>query len=103
MNVKLLNQTIHEALAKVEHPTISATLLDLGMLKNVKVTPDRKVTFTLVLPFPSIPGNIRDYLINSLASAAQSAGGDISGSNLDLMSVEDRQLFLVKEQENWRG
>jgi len=103
MNVELLNQTIHEALAKVEHPTISVTLLDLGMLKNVKVTPDGKVTFTLFLPFPSIPDNIRDYLINSLASAAQSAGGEISGANLDLMSGEDRQLFLVKEQENWRG
>ena len=103
MNVELLNQTIHEALAKVEHPSISATLIELGMLKNVTVTPDGKVTFTLVLPFPSIPDNIRDYLINSLASAAQSAGGEISGANLDLMSDEERQEFLVKEQENWRG
>jgi len=103
MDDQLINQHIREALAKVEHPSISATLIELGMLKNGTVTPDGKVTFTLVLPFPSIPDNIRDYLINSLASAAQSAGGKISGANLDLMSDEERQEFLVKEQENWRG
>jgi len=100
---RLLNQDIHQALGKVEHPAISATLQDLGMLKNVTVTTDGKVTFTLVLPFPNIPDNIRDYLINALATAAQSAGGEISGVNLNLMNEEDSQLFLKKEQENWRN
>lgn len=103
MDDQLSNQTIHEALGKVEHPAISATLLDLGMLKNVTVTPNREVTFTLVLPFQNIPDNIRDYLINALGSAAQSAGGELSGVNLDLMNDEDRQHFLKVEQENWRG
>ncbi len=100
---QLLNQTIHKELTKVEHPTISAKLLDLGMLKNGKVTPDGRETFTPVLPFASIPDNIRENLINPLSSASQSAGGEISGVNLDLMNEEDRQLFLKVEQENWRG
>ncbi len=103
MHDQLLNQNIHEALEKVEHPSISATLLDLGMLKNVTVTPGGKATFTLVLPFPNIPDNVRDYLINALGIAAQSAGGELTGVNLDLMNEEESQLFLKVEQENWRG
>ena len=103
MDDQLLNQAIHEALGKVEHPSISATLIALGMLNNITVTPDAKVTFTLVLPFPNIPNNIRDYLIDALGAAAQSAGGELSGVNLDLMNEDERQLFLKVEQENWRG
>jgi len=103
MDDQLLNQNIHEALEKVEHPSISATLLDLGMLKNVTVAPGGKATFTLVLPFPNIPDNVRDYLINALGIAAQSAGGELTGVNLDLMNEEESQLFLKVEQENWRG
>ena len=103
MTDKNISKKIIESLEKVEHPSISATLLDLGMLRDVKVTPEGKVSFTIVLPFPNIPENVRNYLINSLTNAAQTAGGELEKADLAIMSEEERQNFLLIEQQNWRG
>ena len=97
------NTVIQEAIGKVEHPAIATTLLDLGMLKDITVTPDGKVALALVLPLPNIPDNIRGFLIKSLESAAQSAGGELATVKLALMNEEERQNFLKKEQLYWRG
>lgn len=94
---------IQEAIKKVEHPAIATTLFNLGMLKNITLTPDGKVDLTLVLPMPNIPDNIRGFLIKSLESATQSAGGELSAVKLGLMDEEERQKFLTKEQLYWRG
>ncbi|MEA3334952.1 MAG: iron-sulfur cluster assembly protein [Chloroflexota bacterium] len=69
------NQRVMEALESVEHPAIATTLLDLGMLRDIEVSSDDGVALTMVLPFPSIPDNVRDHMVNSLAAAIQSSGG----------------------------
>ncbi len=81
----------------------ATTLLDLGILKNPEITRDGKVAITLVLPLLNIPDNIRYYFVNSLAAAAQTAGGELTEVNLAIMNEEERQNFLIKEQQNWRG
>ena len=81
----------------------ATTLLDLGILKNPEITRDGKVAITLVLPFLNIPDNIRYYFVNSLAAAAQTAGGELTEVNLAIMNEEERQNFLIKEQQYWRG
>jgi len=97
------NVTIQEAIEKVEHPAIATTLLNLGILKDITVTPDGKAALTLLLPLPNIPDNIRNFLIKSLESAAQSASGEISAVKIALMDEEERQKFLTIEQLYWRG
>jgi hypothetical protein len=83
---------------------VAATiLLDLGILKNPEITRDGKVAITLVLLFLNIPDNIRYYFVNSLAAAAQTAGGELTEVNLAIMNEEERQNFLIKEQQYWRG
>ncbi|MFN2263100.1 MAG: iron-sulfur cluster assembly protein [Anaerolineales bacterium] len=94
---------ILEALENIEHPAIAATLMKLGMLRHIEVSSDKKVELTMVLPFPSIPENVRDYMINRLASAARSAGGELTKVNIAVMNEEERQKFLTIEQEFWRG
>ena len=96
-------QNIIEVLEKVEHPAIAITLLDLGMLRDHEVAIDGKVSLTLVLPFPSVPTNVRDYLISSLALATKSAGGELTKVDLALMGEDELQTFLAKEQQYWRG
>ena len=96
-------RNIIEVLEKVEHPAIAITLLDLGMLRDHEVDTDGKVSLTLVLPFPSVPSNIRDYLINSLALTTESAGGELTKVDLALMDEDELQTFLAKEQQYWRG
>jgi metal-sulfur cluster biosynthetic enzyme len=97
------NQNIIDALESVEHPSIAATLLNLGILRDLAVADDQKVMLTLALPFPNIPDNIRDYMVTSRAAAAQSGGGQLLEVNLALMNDEERQNFLTTEQQNWRG
>ena len=97
------SQNIIEVLEKVEHPAIATTLLDLGMLRDLELATDGKVSLTLVLPFPSVPTNVRDHLISSLALAAKSAGGELTEVDLALMGEDEVQTFLTKEQQNWRG
>ena len=89
----LENTIIQEAIGKVEHPAIATTLVDLGMLKDITVTPDGKIALALalVLPLQNIPDNIRDFLIRSLESAAQSAGGELATVKLAQMNEEERQ------------
>jgi metal-sulfur cluster biosynthetic enzyme len=103
MNDSHKNQAILAAIERVEHPAISTTLVDLGIIRNVEVAPDGRVTLTLVLSFQNIPDNIRDYMVNSLAAAAQSAGGELTEVKLTVMNEADLQNFLVKEQQHWRG
>jgi metal-sulfur cluster biosynthetic enzyme len=101
MNDSHKNQAILAAIERVEHPAISTTLVDLGIIRNVEVAPDGRVTLTLVLSFQNIPDNIRDYMVNSLAAAAQSAGGELTEVKLTVMNEADLQNFLVKEQQHW--
>ncbi len=97
------SQNIIDTLEKVEHPAIATTLLDLGMLRDIAVTSDLKATLTMVLPFPSIPDNVRDYMVNNLTAAAKSAGGELTKVEMAVMNEAERQNFLTKEQQNWRG
>jgi metal-sulfur cluster biosynthetic enzyme len=94
---------ILEAVNSVEHPAIAASLVDLGMVRDIEFQPeDQGVTLTLALPVLNIPENVRDYMVNSLYLAIQDAGGELKGVNLALMTDEGRQMFLQMEQENWR-
>ena len=61
------------------------------------------MAFSLFLPFPNVPDNIRDHMIQAVAGAAQSVGGEVVEVRLGYMNDEERQMFLAKEQEHWRG
>jgi len=103
MSIKAEANGILEALHQVEHPAIAASLAELGMLQNPRVTEEGNVSLTLVLPFPNIPDNVKNLMITSLAAAAQRAGGELTTVNLSFMNKDQRQVFLNKEQQNWRG
>jgi metal-sulfur cluster biosynthetic enzyme len=103
MHEKPINQNVMETLENVEHPAIATTLLDLGMLREVAISPEGQTSLTLVLPFPSIPENVRKFMVNSLSVAVVSAGGELVNVDVALMNDVERQDFLAKEQQNWRG
>lgn len=80
-----IKENIFEALQKVEHPSIASTLHALGIVKNIEVAADYKVTLSLALPFPNIPDTVHDFMMGSLAKAAYSAGGELSKVNMAVM------------------
>ena len=94
-------EEIESTIAKVEHPEIAMSLVDLGMIKDVKVDGD-DVTFTLMVPFLGIPEVIRNYMINSVAKAVEDAGARVTEVNVEAMTDEAREAFFNKERANWK-
>jgi metal-sulfur cluster biosynthetic enzyme len=96
-------ETIQQAINSVEHPEIAASLVDLGMVRDIEFTPEGNgVSFTLVVPFFGIPETVRDYMVGSLYRAIQDAGGELQKVSLAEMTETERQTFFQKEQTLWR-
>ena len=94
-------QNVQEAIGKVTHPAISRTLVDLGMIKNVGLH-GSEAKLTLVLPILNIHAPVKDYLVNSLREAVAALGVQLEVEIAE-MNEEERQSFLVMEQESWKG
>ncbi len=97
-------EAIQEAVSKVEHPEIAATLMDLGMLRDLAYDPEEnEFRFTLVVPFLGIPQAVRDYMINAVAKAAHDLGVEKFRVGIAQMNEEERQRFFQMEHSLWRG
>jgi hypothetical protein len=103
MTDPITKEDILQAIHKVEHPEIKATLFELGMIRDVDVSPDsRQISVTLLLPMLGIPEEVRRYLAGSLIQAAQAIGAKLSYKVAE-MNPEERRLFMEKAQRLWRG
>ena len=94
-------QHVQEAIGKVTHPTISRTLVDLGMIKDVRLH-GKETRLTLLLPVLNIPAPVKDYLVNSLREGVAALGVQLE-VEIAQMNEEERQAFLAMEQESWKG
>ena len=92
-------QDIRKAVAEVKHPAIDCTLVDLGIVKDITVKGD-KVVVTIAFPVPNIP--IRDKIINSVREPIVGLGAECEIKET-IMNQQEREAFLEKEQENWKG
>jgi len=94
-------EAIIQAIQRVQHPQINCSLVDLGIVQDIKVGEDG-VSLKVVLPFLGIPTVIRDYMVHSLQEAV--AGFD---AKLEIevteMTPAERQRFLTLEQQNWKA
>jgi metal-sulfur cluster biosynthetic enzyme len=92
-------EEIHQAVAKVRHPEIDRTLVELGMIKEIATGADR-VTVTMAVPFLGIP--IKDYLVHSLQEAVTKLGVEIE-VKLTEMNQEERDAFMAMARAGWMG
>lgn len=94
-------EAIIQAIQRVEHPEISRSLVDLGMVQDIQVSEDR-VALKLVLPFLGIPIAVRDYMVHSLQQAVAGFDAELEIQVAEMTPAE-RQRFLMLEQQNWRA
>ena len=99
MTNNISEQEIHQAVAKVRHPEIDRTLVELGMIKDIALEDD-KVILSMALPFLGIP--IRDYLVHSVEEVVAKLGVEIE-VKLTEMNKEERDAFMAMAQEGWIG
>jgi metal-sulfur cluster biosynthetic enzyme len=97
--MKISEEEIRNVLMQVNHPAINCNLVDLGIVKNLKVKGDT-VFATIAFPFPNIP--IREYLMQSVKTPIEKLGVKVEVEET-VMNQEELQKFLAMEKENWRG
>jgi metal-sulfur cluster biosynthetic enzyme len=99
MGRNISEEDVRKVLARVNHPMIDRSLLELGVIKHIAVE-QRKVKVTLAFPFPNIP--IKDDIIQSVREPLQKLGAEIE-VKLTVMNHEELQKFLAMEQDAWKG
>ncbi|MBW2079152.1 MAG: DUF59 domain-containing protein [Deltaproteobacteria bacterium] len=97
MSNNISKEEIHHAVAKVRHPEINRTLVELGMIKDIHIGED-EVILTMAVPFLEIP--IRDYLVHSVQEAIRKLGVEIE-VKLTEMNQEERDAFMAMAREGW--
>ena len=99
MAENISEQDARKAIAEVKHPAIDCTLVELGIVKDIKVKND-KVVVTIAFPVPNIP--IRDMIVNSVREPIAKLGAECEIKET-IMNQQEREAFLDKEQKNWKG
>jgi len=88
---------IEEEIANVTHPEIDATLVELGMIDDVRVGDD--VTIDLAVPVTGIPDQTKQMLAHSLADALDSLDIELAVQFV-LMDEQARERFFEMEADN---
>ncbi len=96
-------QALLNAISAVEHPEIAATLMDLGMIRQIEYHADEHaVSLVLLLPALGIPKEVRSILLNSLYTAIQPFGLTFKVM-LGEMDDQSRAHFFAQAQAGWKA
>ena len=92
-------EDVRQAVAKVMHPAIDRSLMDLGMIRDIALT-GNNASLTLLIPFPGIP--ILSFLEKSLKESVSPLGVALN-IKTEQMNQDEIQNFLTMEKEAWKG
>ena len=90
-------QQVHQALREVKHPESGHSLMELGMIRDIRVD-DKQVRFTVVLPFTNAP--IKDQIVSE-ARAAVEGLPEVEGVDVELaeMTQKERAHFMAAQEK----
>ncbi len=92
-------QDVIDAISGVQHPAISNSLLNLGIIKEVELK-NNIANILFAFPFPNIP--IADQLVYSIYEPIKAIGLDFNYDIVD-MSEQEKTKFMQLEAEGWKG
>jgi len=97
----LTKEEVIQAISKTTHPEIDSSLVDLGMVKDVRIETEA-IVVTLNLPSLGIP--IKDELARIVV---ESVAKDDEASRVEVeyatMSEAERTEFMRKARERWKS
>nr|HID14701.1 iron-sulfur cluster assembly protein [Anaerolineae bacterium] len=90
-------QQVHQALRRVKHPESGRSLMELGMIRDIRVD-DRQVRFTVALPFMNVP--IKDQIVSE-ARAAVEGLPEVEKVDVELaeMTQQERARFMAAQEK----
>ena len=94
--MELTEEIINQRLSKAMHPEINSSLLELGMIKDVKLK-NSEISLTLLLPFLNVP--IKDMLIQIIKDSLKSKKVKIKIAE---MNEKEKEKFMEMAQQGWR-
>ncbi len=96
---EITEEDLWKAIAKVKYPAIDRTLVNLEMIKDIKIEEDKAIIL-IVLPFPRIP--IINKITKSVRELIEGLGlkADVKFS---LMDREEREALLKRERDTLKG
>jgi metal-sulfur cluster biosynthetic enzyme len=94
-------ETVEDAIADVTHPEIDATLVELGMIDDVRAD-DGTAEIDVAIPMLGIPAAIKQLLAQRLTAAVEPTGIDLD-VDFVVMDEQTKQRFFELEQQNWSG
>ena len=97
----LTEKEVTEAMSKTTHPEIDYSLLELGMIKEIKVDQEM-VTVTMNLPFPEVP--IKEHLVQIVKDAIreEDEAAEVQVGFVT-MNEAQREEFGKKAREKWKS
>ncbi len=91
-------EEVKKIIEEVKHPEIDASLVELGMIEDVKLE-GNKVKLTMVFPFPGVP--IKFMLMEMVKQPLEEHGLEVEISERT-MNEDELQRFFKMEQEKWK-
>lgn len=99
-NVKMVTETdVKSALAKVQDPELERSIVELGMVRGLRIT-EGKVVFTLVLTNLSCP--FKDQLLNSAKEAVQNLEG-VESVDVHLAEMTAKEKSSLNKGNKLKG
>ncbi len=92
-------ENLIDAIAQVGHPSINASLVELGIIQNISLD-GKAVHLTYVFPFPEIP--IADQLIAAVKGPLNAMGYSFT-YDTRIMTEAEKEKFLEMEAKGWKG
>jgi len=91
---------IENALSKTVHPEINFSLIELGMIKDIKIN-GAIISVTLMVPFLEIP--IKEDLINLIKDSITNLSENIKIIiKTDEMNEKEKEKFMKLARKGWK-
>lgn len=95
----ITEEEVNKVVSKVMHPAIDHSLVNLGIVKNVKLI-DQTVAIEFCFPFKRIP--IAEQLIRLVEKPLEELDL-IPVHKVSTMTNEERERFMQMEKNAWKG
>jgi len=95
---ELSKKDIENALSKTMHPEINFSLLELGMIKNIKT--NKEISLDLNLPFLEIP--IKEDLIKIIKNNLKKFEDFKINITIKKMNEKEKEKFMEMAKQGWK-
>ncbi len=97
----MTREEVYQAIEKVEHPEIAATLVELGMILDISVQ-GQTATVAMALPTLGIPEMVQVALSDSLRQPIENLGLKMEVEFFEMTDQAKNNFFQVA-QARWKG